>query len=78
MRCDKGWKRGCRAFAGQEGPRPGEEVRGDQDRPEVAPRSLPKGNFAKNIELSQQRTLTEGGLEFKAANQSNQCIGFLN
>ena len=28
--------------------------------------------------LSQQKTLTEGCLEFKAANQANQCIGFLH
>ena len=30
------------------------------------------------VRLSQQRTLTKGGLKFKAANQSNQCLDFLN
>ena len=35
MRCDKGWKRGLKAFARSIGPRPGEEGRGDQDRPKM-------------------------------------------
>ena len=30
MKCDKGWKRRFEAFAGQNGPRPGEEGRGDK------------------------------------------------
>ena len=38
----------------------------------------PSQNGHPNSKLSQQRTLTEGGLEFKVAQQSNQCIDFLN
>ena len=35
-------------------------------------------NQGKTKGVFQQKTLTEGGLEFKAANKSNQCIDFLN
>ena len=39
MKCDKGWKRRFRAFAARNGPRPGEEGRGDQEAPKIPPRA---------------------------------------
>ena len=62
---------------------PGSELVGfGRNLVEIVPRSLPElfkqlgdQNNNQKTKLSQQRTLTEGGLEFKAA---NQCSDFLN